>query len=294
MKVRVNHNERARAEKLSAAVDELLSGEGGTAPELEAEDAGLLETARNLAHLPALLGPVDPALEQQVMRRVRVGGAQRRRLPRIEPAWAVAGAALVLLVVMLVTPLRQTAMASFMAVFNLGRTEVSITPASEPSALLATAEVRTTAIPESMTLESAPDRLPFAILQPAYLPPGYQLQEVTGYTYPELPAWLPQPFSVELVYADDEGSEFTLCLYPIALGKDDRATISRINLEAAPIQDVREVDVAGRPGVLLQIGSGGAEASWQEVVWEQDDLVLALSTTDLSERELLRVARSVR
>jgi hypothetical protein len=185
-------------------------------------------------------------------------------------------------------------MASFMAVFNLGRTEVNITPASEPLASLATAEVRSSAIAVSLTLEEAPDRLAFSLLEPSYLPRGFSLAEVTGFTYPELPAWLPQPFSVQLKYADGEGSEFMLRLYPIALGEDGQPAVSRMNLEAAPIRGVREVDIGGRPGVLLQVGRGDGEASWQEIVWEQDDLVLALSTTDLSEQELLRVARSVR
>jgi len=31
---------------------------------------------------------------------------------------------------------------------------------------------------------------------------------------------------------------------------------------------------------------------WQEVVWEQGDLILALSTTSLTEEELMRAARS--
>lgn len=292
--MRATRQEREQAELLSVAVDGLLSGKGHSAQRLGLEDAELLETAQGLARLPALLGPVDPVLEQQVMRHVRVGGVQRRRwLPRFRPAWAAAAAALIMLFAILVTPLGQTAMASFMAVFNLGRTEVSITPASEPSASLATAQVRSTAIPERLTLESAPQRLPFEMLQPAYLPAGYEIRDVTGYSYPDLPAWLPQPFSVELKYADKVGGEFALRLYPITLGEDGQTVISQMNLEAAPIQAVREVDVGGRPGVLLQVGSDGESASWQEVVWEQDDLVLALSTTDLSEEELLRVARSV-
>lgn len=293
--MRPNGREKDTAERVSAAVDGLLSGDGSVARGLAPQDGELLETASDLARLPVLLGPVDPALEQQVMRHVRVSRAAKRRWsPRFRPGWAAAAAALVLLFAVLVTPLGQTAMAGFMAVFNLGRTEVSITPASEPSALLATAEVRSTAVPEALTLESAGERLPFSLLRPAYLPTGYQLRDVTGYTFPDLPAWLPQPFSVELVYADEGGSEFTLRLYPVRLGEGDRAATTRMNLEAAPIQAVREVDVNGQPGVLLQVGSGDTQASWQEVVWEQADLVAALSTSDLSEEQLLRVARSVR
>jgi hypothetical protein len=67
-----------------------------------------------------------------------------------------------------------------------------------------------------------------------------------------------------------------------------------MNLEATSIQDVQDVDVNGQPGVLLQLGSDGDRAGLRELVWEQDDLVLALSTSDLTEAELLRIARSVR
>jgi len=74
----------------------------------------------------------------------------------------------------------------------------------------------------------------------------------------------------------------------------DRASISRLNLEATPIQDVRDVDVNGKPGVLLRLGDQGAETIWQELVWEQGDLILALSAASLTEEELMGIARSVR
>ena len=74
----------------------------------------------------------------------------------------------------------------------------------------------------------------------------------------------------------------------------DKASISRLNLEATPIQDVRDVDVNGQPGVLLRLGAQGGETVWQELVWEQGDLILALSAASLTEDELMRIARSVR
>jgi hypothetical protein len=52
--------------------------------------------------------------------------------------------------------------------------------------------------------------------------------------------------------------------------------------------------VNGRPGVLLKLDTGGADDGWQEAVWEGEDLILALSATDLAESELLAIARSVR
>jgi hypothetical protein len=179
-----------------------------------------------------------------------------------------------------------------MAVFNLGRTQVSITPVTAPSALTATVEARGQIIRQSMTLEEAQRQVPFAIPQPAYLPPGYSLRQVSGVSYPDLPAWIPQPFFVELAYEDDQGHRCTLRVYPIALG--ERATISRLNLEASPIHDVQDVEINGHPGVLLRLGNEQAGTGWQEVVWEQADRILAFSAGGLTEDELLQIAGSVR
>jgi len=211
-------------------------------------------------------------------------------LPRLRPAWAMTTLAALLLAIALLTPLGHTALASFMAVFSLGRTEVHITPADLTST--ATAVAGSTAVVGDLTLEQAQAQVSFAIPQPADLPPGYRLLGVHSYTYPDLPAWIPQPFCLELVYDDDQGHQVALRLYPIVLG--DRASISRLNLEATPIQDVRDVDVNGKPGVLLRLGDQGAETIWQELVWEQGDLILALSAASLTEEELMGMAQSVR
>jgi hypothetical protein len=225
--------------------------------------------------------------------RAKHDATRRRPVPRL--AWAAGVLAVTLLVITLLTPLGQTAVASFMAVFSLGRTEVRITPVDTPSAL-ATALATTVAaeggaLKQSLSLAEAQDATPFAIPQPAQLPPGYRLQRVNTYTYPDLPAWAPQPLFVELVYGDSQGSECTLRVYPIMLG--DEASISRMDLEAAPIQDVRVVEVNGGPGVLLRLGSSRARTHWQEVVWEQGNLILALSASGLSEADLLETAGTV-
>jgi hypothetical protein len=288
-----SRTEQIRAEQLSVAVDQLNHEPDAHMEYLDPGNAELLHTARQLAQLPSLLGPVDPILEQQVMRQARTGAAGRvRRAVHLRLGWAVAGLVTLLLAVTLLTPLGQTAVASFMAVFNLGRTEVRITPVDTPAVPLATVVAQSTAISQRLTLAQAQTQIPFVIPEPGYLPLGYSLYEVISHTYPDLPAWVPQPFSVDLVYRDDKGHEFSLSLYLIMLS--DQASISRMNLEATPIKDVQDVDVNGQPGVLLQLGPGKGAAVWQEVVWEQGDLILALSATDLSEVELLRIARSVR
>ena len=103
---------------------------------------------------------------------------------------------------------------------------------------------------------------------------------------------MPQPCFIELVYGDDAGQTYRLRLYPIILGEG--ATTAGMNLETTAIRQAKDVDINGQPGALLQIGDSREGVVWQELVWEQDDLILALTSTDLSEAELLRIARSVR
>jgi hypothetical protein len=66
-----------------------------------------------------------------------------------------------------------------------------------------------------------------------------------------------------------------------------------LDLEAEPIQAVQNVEINGQPGVLLQLGVNEAQVTLQEVVWEEGDLILALSAGQLTETDLLRIARSI-
>jgi hypothetical protein len=290
-RMRATRLERMRAEQVSAAVDQLLRDPEAKAGRLDPDDVGVMATARRLARVPLLLGPVEPALEQQVMRQVQTVRWPVRRLAPSRLAWAAAGLVAVLLAVILFTPLRETAVAGFLAVFNLGRTEVRIESAYTPPALPATAVAGATAVQESLTLEEAQGQVSFAIPEPAYLPSTFRLEKIHSYIYPDLPAWVPQPFFLELVYGDGRGDELILRVYSIMLG--DEASISRLNLQSRSIQDAQDVDVNGQPGVLLRLGSDRLGAAWKEVVWEKDDLILALSSVHLTEADLLRIARSI-
>jgi hypothetical protein len=295
--MRVSKLEKTHAAKISAAVDQLVEdpiSQPQIGPDMDfgADEAGLLDTAQQLARLPELLGPVDPMLEQQIMRRVRTGVQQSRQSPPMRPVWVVAGLTAVLLAIMLLSPPGQTAVASFLSIFRLGQTEVRITPVDPSSAAEVVAGAEGTATKSKMTLVEAQSQVPFTIPLPTFLPDGMHFQEAISYSYPDLPAWVPQPIFVDLMYGDGAEHECTLRVYPIALG--DRANITRMNLEATPIQRVEDVEVGGQPGMLLQLGNEKTDTVWQEVVWERDDLILALSATDLSKADLLRIARSVR
>jgi len=286
----MKRSERARAAHVSAVLDELIGDPNASLEEsveaLSREDARLLAPARRLARLPALLGPVDAALEQRVMSAVERAGRERpaRRVGRSRrsPArvgWAAAALAATLVLVFLISPLGETAVASFLSVFNLGRTDVQVARVSTPDV---PAEV---AVQETWTLAEARAALSFPIPEPAYLPRGYTMQAVHSYTYPDLPAWVPQPLSVELVYGNGENT-ISLLVYPIMLGEE--ATIRGIDLAATTIHDTQDVDVNGHPGVLMHLGT-----SWREVVWEDGELILAVRSADLPEATLLQVARSV-
>ena len=109
-----------------------------------------------------------------------------------------------------------------------------------------------------MTLAEARTEIPFALPQPDHVPAGYHLASVIGHSYPNLPAWVPQPFFAELVYEGEGGQEFALQVYPIMLG--DGASISGLNLQAAPIEDVQDMDVNGQPAVLLRLGGKDADS----------------------------------
>jgi hypothetical protein len=286
----MKQNERARAEHVSALLDELIDDPNAdlaaSVEGLSPEDATLLAPARRLAHLPALLGPVDPALEQRVTRAVERAGRPHTALParqqRRRPGrmgWAAAALAASLILVLLITPLGETAIAGFLSVFTLGRTDVQVARVSTPEM------PATNAIQETWTLAEARASFSFPIPEPVYVPPGYTLQAVHSYTYPDLPAWVPQPLSVELVYGNGENT-ISLLVYPIMLG--EQATIRGIDLETTTIRDTQDVVVNGHPGVLMHLG-----ASWSEVVWEDGEFILAVRSADLAQEELQRVARSV-
>jgi hypothetical protein len=168
-----------------------------------------------------------------------------------------------------------------MAVFNLGSTEVQVARVGTPTVVAGARAVQ-----ERLTLEEAQAQVAFAIPQPASLPAGYRLREVNGYSYPDLPAWVPRPFFVELVYGAEGEAACSLRVYPIMLGQG--ASTAGMNLEATSIQEAQDVEIDGSPGVFMRLGEG-----WQEVVWEQGDLILALSSLNLTRDELLRIAASV-
>lgn len=280
-----------RAERFSAAVDLLIRDPEALPGQLDATDTELLNTVRRFARIPNLLEQRDPDFERQVLRHLPIRVTVSLREARRRLLLTAAGILAVLLLAVILTPVGQTAVAGLRAVFNLGNTEVQIEPGRTPG-LPTPAAGGGTAIRQSLTLEQAQEQVSFPIVQPSELPLGYRLREVHSSTYPELPAWVPQPIFVELVYADEQGKEMLLRVYSISLGEE--ATVSGLNLQAEDIQNVQDVSVNNRPGVLLRLRAPRSATGWYEVVWEQDELILALSSLHLPKEDLLRIAGSVR
>ncbi len=253
--------------------------------------AEALAAAREMARLPALLGPADPALTERIMQDARRPRRSAGPVPMLKLAWAAAGLVAVLLVVMLLTPFGQSAVAGLRAVLDLGQTDVRVGPGYTPPATSATTVEGGPAVQQDLTLEEAQSLVSFVIPQPAYLPPGFRLEGVSTYTYPNLSAWVPQPFFVELIYHNSQGEELLLRVYSITLG--DAASISSLNLRAPPIEQVEDIEVNGQPGALLRQEPDRSGAVGRELVWEQDDKILTLFSADLEEEDLLRIAGSI-
>ncbi len=289
--IKTTSDERTRAKEVSVAVD-LLLRDPDAAPVLpDPGSTEALAAAREMARLPALLGPPDAALVERIMQDARLPRRSPRPVPMLKLAWAGAGLVAVLLVVMLLTPLGQSAVAGLRAVLDLGQTDVRVGPGYTPPATSATTVEGGTAVRQDLTLEEAQSLVSFVIPQPAYLPPGFRLEGVSTYTYPNLSAWVPQPFFAELTYHNSQGEELLLRVYSITLG--DAASISSLNLRAPPIAQVEDIEVNGQPGALLRQEPDRSGAVGRELVWEQDDKILTLFSADLDEEDLLRIAASI-
>lgn len=272
------------AQRLSERIEEMLEipkGEGGD----------LLDTARQLARLSDLFGRPDPAFEQRLTAQIEARLAERpRRQPFWRPrlAWAAA-VALVLVLAGLLTSPGQEALAEFMAIFRLGQAEVHIT-ATVPvaQAYTATAEIALPGLPEAQATV-----VPHTFLVPTYLPEGYQLYRTSTSHFDEVPAWA-QPLFIDVAYRrETDEAIWELCYrqYFMSLGED--ATIESLNFSPEEIESARQVTVNGYPGVLLTVRPTSSVGQIMHLVWEQNDALFTLTTTELSPDELCRVAESV-
>ncbi|MBC7249386.1 MAG: hypothetical protein H5T62_03810 [Anaerolineae bacterium] len=289
----MNGAERLAAERLSTEIDRLLQGEEAVGIEEE-----LRATVERLAGLHRLLEPPDAALRRRVWARVQraqsIGRGWRRR--PMTRAWAAVALALVLLAVVIgVSPPGRQAIAEVMGVFQLGRIEVRVTPRATVQPGVEHQVTREEVLPD---LAAAEELVGYELLTPASLPEGYDLYAVRAVYYDDLPAWVPQPFYIDLDYRPPGGDAHPYYLrlreYRLSFGGPGDG-ISALRFAAGEVSLADDVDLDGRRGVLLHLPGAAfpPEEVLLEVVWEQDGVVLELMSQELSAEELVAVARSV-
>lgn len=282
-------SERQAARRLSERIEEMLEMPRG---EETADD--LLDTARQLARLSDLFGRPDPAFARRLTAQIEARLAERprrRSLWRPRFAW-VTTVVLVLVLAGLLTPPGQAALAELMAIFRLDQAEVHIA-ATVPvaQAYTATAEITLPGLPQAQATV-----MPHTCQVPTYLPEGYQLHRISTSHFDELPVWA-QPLFIDVAYrrgADETFWELSYRQYFMSLGEG--ATIGSLSFSPEEIESAREVAVNGHPAVLLTVrpaGSVGQPDRILHLVWEQDDALFTLTTTELSPDELFRVAESI-
>ena len=281
--------ERQAARRLSEHIEEMLEITRG-----EATAGDLLDTARQLARLSDLLGRPDPAFEQRLTAQIE---AQLAEPPRRRAAWrprfvGVATAVLVLVLAGLLTPPGQAAWAELMAIFRLDQAEVHIA-ATAPvvQAYTATAEITLPGLPEAQATA-----VPRTFQVPTYLPKGYQVHRISTSHFDQFPAWA-QPLFIDVTCRRETGEavwELSYRQYFMSLGGG--TTIGSLNFSPEEIESARQVTVNSHPAVLLIVRSASSVGQTDRIlhlVWEQDDALFTLTTTELSPSELVRVAESV-
>ena len=274
---------------LSERIEEMLES---TRDEETAGD--LLDTARQLARLSDLFGRPDPAFERRLTAQIE---AQLAELPRRRAVWRprfvwVTTAVLVLVLAGLLTSPGRAALAELMAIFRLGQAEVHITETVPVArAYTATAEITLPGLPEAQATV-----VPRTFQVPTYLPQGYQLHRISTRHFDEFPAWA-QPLFIDVTYqreTDEAVWELSYRQYFMSLGGG--TTIGSLNFLPDEIESARQVTVSSHPAVLLTVRSAssvGQPGRILHLVWEQDDALFTLTTTELSPDELYRVAESV-
>lgn len=261
----------------------------------------LLSTAQQLTSLAAALPPPSLALAQRVRRLAAAPAPAARRLDSIwaPRPWlrAAAVAALVLLALSLFTAPGQRAMAALMASFRLGDNagrdvQINVSPDQLPTgSQYAGARAETLA-----NLDAARGRVPYPLLEPGWLPPGYTLHSVSAVSYTNMPDWFPQPLYIETAYrttpAPAVSFDLTLRQFGVALGETGR--IRTLRFDSVDVSSMQEVQVAGRPALLLTLGQLDDGAAVRELVWQQGDVMIEILSQSLSPDDMLAVAASLR
>lgn len=247
-------------------------------------DPALQHTEQHIRRIVDALPPPPRSLQRRIEMRFAAHEA-RRPLGRVRPLlWSAAAAVLILALVWSALPGGKAAWAAVLSALKLGQITVEtaeITPTATGQAGRAIREP----LPDLLAVELTMGRAPAV---PHTLPAGDALQSIYAVSYPDLPAWISQPFYVELCYGTEQ-DDTSFCLREYRLLFREYGGISSLR----PPDDtlIERVDVGGVQGALLTVES---PARLYLVVWERDGLMLELQSSRLSSDELLQIAQTVR
>lgn len=288
-------NERDLSDNLSQFLDNTGS-DAATPVDL---DAGLALAAARLAALPDLLPKPEPAFERQVwsrLRRIQNDQPARRRWSwsvtrplRLRWLLPVAGA---LLVILLVLPGPRQVLGDWMARFSVGDVQVVVSPEVTSRPVLASRE------DQFDSLADAAQAAGYALLEPAYLPPGYHLSGVTSVSFDQLPVWM-QPLFVEASYRPDDAQThigYYAVLREYTTARSGQTGLDAIEFQAEAVHAASDVVLGnGQRGVLLEFepDEGDDRVVLRQIIWEQDGMTLELWSQVLPPDEMMRIAESV-
>jgi len=309
MKPKIDYSSEELQEALafSEALDGLLlarrrgaapSEAPGDAPQL----AELWPVLRGLTALEEAWGPAPPSLERAV--RQKLDPPQREPLWRLflQPAAALA---LVALLGLFLTGPGHQAMAELRAILHIGTVQVEVAPEGTTPPTTAVQAYRGVVEQEVPSVEAARQMVSYPLLEPGYLPEGYQLRRVQAISLEEGPTWLREPFFVEMYFAPDDASPdfIYLSLRQSGVNPGPGWEISSLLFRSKDVENAEMVTLDGKQAALLTLeGEFKAKPTsprvrrppaLRELVWQEGSVMVELGTQVLETEELLRVARSL-
>ncbi|NLE76243.1 MAG: hypothetical protein GX605_05770, partial [Chloroflexi bacterium] len=131
---------------------------------------------------------------------------------------------------------------------------------------------------------------------------GYRLQGVTAISLAEGPLWLREPLFVEASFAPPDAAP-ELCYLSLRQGAVQPGAgweVSTFLFRSEDVTSAETVEINGQPAALLALEGQPTQGRparrpppLRELLWQQGDTMLELSTQALDPQELLRVARSL-
>ncbi|MBN1934365.1 MAG: hypothetical protein JW934_06855 [Anaerolineae bacterium] len=244
--------------------------------------------AQRLAQINRLMPAVPAALRHRIDEIVLFGPQPHpvalypTVISRLRPAlWGALVTALTLVLLWTITPAGRGAWARVLISLKLRQTTIEITPAAGAEPTRAVREPLRDLLAVELTMGRAPSL-------PKSLPESYALREMAAVSFPDLPAWISQPFYVELCYGTDQAPK-AICLREYRLlFREEGGILSYRQLGDSTIEPV---GVAGVDGVLV---TTYGDVPSHSIVWERDGLLLELHSEILDKETLLEIAQTVR